>query len=114
MKVRPADLAQFIQTNLHKRITSNLKIGCLDPISLKFTRTELRGFTNTVRIENNTIARMIEELNEQGYVVQGTKTSENFEITVDAKSMLTAFDTLGDLVSVNEWTSETIDCIEES
>lgn len=109
MKVRNNTLGQFIHKTLNARLKLNLKLNNLDPVVVKFTRTELREITGAVRIEHNTMERILEELREYGYEVAGERTSEHFEVTLNAKQWMNDFSTLGRLVQTTQWLEELFD-----
>lgn len=112
MKVRNNTLGQFIHKTLNARLKLNLKLNNLEPIAVKFTRTELREITGAVRIEHNTMERILEELREYGYEVVGERTSEHFEVLLNVRQWMNEFSTLGQLVHTIQWMKELLEDIE--
>ena len=107
MSVKTTDLATFIDEAFQRRIALALRLKCLDKITLRVTRSELRTqFTHGDRIKNISISNMIRELKSEGYHVEGTPGGEEFLISFDTREYLTNPSTLCNILGGNEWLEE--------
>lgn len=105
-KVRTTELGQFIQKQLDERLATTIRLGVTETVVVKFTRKELRSLCGTSRIEDTSIQRMIDELTEVGYEVEGKDTAHHWTVSFDPIPFLTQVGTLEELITGNQWLDE--------